>query len=68
MGGVEYSGVDAEIAVEGGGLELEGHWKGHNLNVLGQVVAVDLILRIGHDVLCISVGGIGISQIGRGVD
>ena len=68
MGGVEDSGVDAEVAVEGRGLQLEGHRKGHNLNVLCQIVSIDLVLRVGHDVLCIPIRGVGISQIGRAVD
>ena len=58
---IENGGIDAEDTVEGGYLHFEGDGKGHDKDIISEIVAVDHVIGVGHDKFlipdsCVAVG------------
>ena len=54
MGLIENGGLDAEDTVEGGCLHFEGNGKGHDMDVISEIVAIDHVAWVCHDKFLIS--------------
>ena len=54
MGLIENGGIDAENTVEGECLHVEGDGKGHDMDVISEIIAIDHVIGVGHDKFLIS--------------